>query len=69
MPEVRIARRRGRPRVAEPRTASVTTWLPPKQADRLIQVANARNVSVSSLVRSAVVIVLDTKIKSPLDKR
>lgn len=44
-------RRRGRPRVSEPRS-SVSTWVPASYHDRLIKMANQKDVSVSMLVRS-----------------
>lgn len=50
-------RPRGRPRVEEPR-ASVSTWLPASYHDRLIKMANNRNESVSSLVKSMLMLQL-----------
>lgn len=47
-----LVKRRGRPRVEEPRTA-VSTWLPVRQHDRLIQLANQNEQSVSDFVRKA----------------
>lgn len=44
-------RPRGRPRVAEPLTA-ISTRLPPRHYDKLIRLANAREVSVADLTRS-----------------
>ena len=41
---------RGRPKVEEPR-AAVSTWLPANEHDRLIQLANKHETSVSALVR------------------
>ncbi|MEO8682574.1 MAG: hypothetical protein ABI665_26235 [Vicinamibacterales bacterium] len=43
-------RRRGRPRVDEP-CATVSTWLPAKHHDRLIQLAKANELSISATVR------------------
>lgn len=40
----------GRPRVADP-GVPVATWLRPADYDRLIQTANAHDISVSQLVR------------------
>lgn len=40
----------GRPRNAEP-SSSVTTWLPAGEHDKLIQLANEEETSVSALVR------------------
>ena len=45
------AKRRGRPRVVEPRS-TVSTWVPASYHDRLVKMANQRDVSVSMLVRS-----------------
>ncbi len=50
-----VARPRGRPRAIMPRT-SVSTWLPERTADRLIQIANRNGVSVSSVVRQIVIL-------------
>lgn len=52
---VDVERRRGRPRVSEPGT-SVSTWLRPDEHDRLIKLANARETTVSSLVRSLLIL-------------
>jgi hypothetical protein len=41
----------GRPRVPEP-GAPVGTWLRPAEYDKLIKMANARDLTVSALVRS-----------------
>ena len=49
--------RRGRPRAEEPCT-SVSTWMPDRYHDRLIEMANEKNVSVSRLVRHLLVIQL-----------
>ena len=58
-PKVRLTvRQRGRPRVAEPR-ASVSTWVPATLHDRLIQVANREELSVSEYVRKVLVLQLD----------
>jgi len=43
-------RRRGRPRVAEPRS-TLSTWVPAREYDRLVKMANHREQSLSSLVR------------------
>lgn len=50
-------RRRGRPRV-EIQGASVSTWLRPAEHDRLIQLANKHEVTVSKLVRSLLILKL-----------
>jgi len=42
---------RGRPRNAEP-SSSVSTWLTAGAHDKLIQLANEQDVSISALVRS-----------------
>lgn len=44
------ARRRGRPRVAEPRS-TLSTWVWAKHHDRLVQLAAKKEISVSALVR------------------
>lgn len=41
---------RGRPRVDEPRT-TVTAWVPTKEYDRLLKLANQKEQSLSSLIR------------------
>ncbi len=46
--------KRGRPRTDEPCT-SVSTWLPASHHDRLIQLAQSRDQSVSSLVRQLLI--------------
>ena len=48
----------GRPKSADPGSA-VCTWLRGTEHDRLIQAANSRQMSVSSFVRSAVVLLLE----------
>lgn len=48
-------RPRGRPRVKEPGSA-VTTWLRASEHDRLIKIANEREVKVSALVRQLIVL-------------
>jgi len=53
-----VIAKRGRPRALEPRT-SVSTWLTASEADRLIRLANEKEMSVSSLVR----LVLTTRLK------
>ena len=53
-------RRRGRPRVSEPRS-SVSTWVPASYHDRLIEMANQKDVSVSMLVRSMLMLQLRKK--------
>lgn len=50
-------RRRGRPRVLET-SAAVTTWLPAKEHDRLIRIANEHEISVSALVRRVLILTL-----------
>lgn len=47
-------RRRGRPRVEEHST--VSTWLPSRYHDRLIQLANQQDKSVSAMVRSLLIL-------------
>lgn len=48
-------RKRGRPRVNEPRS-SVSTWVPQSYHDRLIKMAEQKDVSVSMLVRSMLIL-------------
>lgn len=55
-------RRRGRPPANEP-SSSVSTWLPVSVHDRLISVASAREISVSELVRQAIVITIQAPVK------
>lgn len=55
-------RRRGRPPVEEPRS-SVSTWLPVSLHDRLISVASAREISISELVREAIVVTINAPVK------
>jgi hypothetical protein len=52
---VREVKQRGRPRVEEPRT-SVSTWVPATLHDRLIEVANRHEVSVSEYVRQVLIV-------------
>lgn len=47
-------KRRGRPPVEEPRS-TVSTWLPSKYHDQLIELAKRREVSVSAYVRSVII--------------
>ena len=51
----RPIRQRGRPRVAE-RLEQVGTRLPIAYYDRLVQIANQRDTSVSSLVRQLLIL-------------
>jgi hypothetical protein len=44
--------KRGRPRASEPGSATVSTWLPPKDYDKIIRVAKAQDVTISALVRT-----------------
>lgn len=53
-------RRRGRPPVEEKRS-SVSTWVPVSLHDRLIEVASQREISISELVREAIVITMEPK--------
>jgi len=47
--------KRGRPRVAVPKAGSmVATWLTPDEHDKLIRAAQARELSVSGLVRALI---------------
>jgi hypothetical protein len=47
-------RRRGRPRVSEPRS-TVSTWLPAHAHDRLIQIAKREELSISAVVRQLLI--------------
>jgi hypothetical protein len=51
VPVVVASKRRGRPKVEDPGSA-VTTWLKPREHDYLVHLARDRAQSVSSLVRS-----------------
>lgn len=53
-------KRRGRPRVAEPRS-SVSTWVPASYHDLLIKIAQRNDKSVSSVVRSLLMLQLKKK--------
>jgi hypothetical protein len=44
-------RKPGRPRVPDP-GSTVSTWLPPKDYDKIIKAAKADEVTVSALVRA-----------------
>jgi predicted HicB family RNase H-like nuclease len=46
----RDPRRPGRPRAKEPRT-SVSAWIPASEHDRLIELAKAKEMSLSAFVR------------------
>jgi hypothetical protein len=50
-------RKRGRPRVQEPRS-SVSTWIPSQAHDRLASIARSNDVSVSAVVRRVVFLFL-----------
>ena len=55
------AGKRGRPRVETPKAgATVATWLPASDYDRIIKTAKAQDVTISALVRAW----LQLKIKS-----
>ena len=49
------ATKRGRPRLDVP-GASVSTWLRPHEHDRLIRLAQRRDVSISALVRQILIL-------------
>lgn len=55
-------RKRGRPQVQE-RRSSVSTWVPASVHDKLIELASAREISVSELVRQAIVITIQPPSK------
>jgi hypothetical protein len=56
LPVLPEKRRPGRPRVAEPRTVSVTTCVTAREYDRLYHVATACGLPISQVVRRAVVV-------------
>ena len=51
-------RKRGRPR-AQVQSTAVMTWVPTTLHDKLIRIANKRDVSVSQLLKQIVVFQLD----------
>jgi hypothetical protein len=51
-------RPRGRPRLSDESCTSVSTWMPERYHDRLIAMANQKNVTVSRLVSQLLVIQL-----------
>lgn len=55
-----LGNRRGRPRVAEPRT-HVSTWLPESEADQIARIAHRNDMSVSKVVRQLIRISLRNK--------
>jgi hypothetical protein len=57
MADTKEPRQRGRPKVDEPR-ASVSTWLPASEHDRLIKLAQKHEQSISSMVRSLLMLKL-----------
>lgn len=57
MAEAQTPKQRGRPPVADPKSP-VTTWLRQSEHDRLIRLAEKRETSVSSLVRSLLILKL-----------
>ena len=59
-------RKRGRPQTEE-RHASISTWVPTSLHDRVISVANANAISVSELVRRALVITLKHSPRTLVD--
>jgi hypothetical protein len=52
-----IAKPRGRPRV-DPKGTRVSSWVRPNEYDKLVRMANQKEVSLSSLVRSLLVLKL-----------
>lgn len=51
-------KKRGRPKAEQP-SGTVCTWLPVQKHDRLVQMAQDRQVTVSALVRNILVRVVD----------
>lgn len=48
----------GRPKSEEPKGSPVTTWLKQEEHDRLIQLAQKHETTISSLVRSLLIVKL-----------
>ena len=48
----------GRPKASDPKGSSVTTWIGKAEHDQLIRLANQHETSVSSLVRSLLMLKL-----------
>lgn len=57
-------RKRGRPRVSEPRSA-VSTRIPLRHHDKLATIANRHGRSVSSIVRRAIFLFLKDETSGP----
>jgi hypothetical protein len=57
---VPVIRKRGRPRVPEPRSA-VMTWVPVHVHDRLIDLAQRYDMSVSAVLRRVIVLSLNDR--------
>lgn len=49
--DIATVKKRGRPRLAEPKVC-VSTWVEPSEYDRIIKLAARRREPISSLVRS-----------------
>ena len=62
--EIMTFQRRGRPFVSEARS-SVSTWIPARYHDRLIRIAQRNEVSVSAVVRGAIVLLLKDESSGP----
>lgn len=60
----RVIRKGGRPRVSEPRSA-VSTWIPSRYHDRLSRIALRHGVSVSRVVKQAIVVFLKDESTGP----
>lgn len=57
--------RGGRPRTLEQKS-SVSTWIPARIHDRLIAVANKREMSVSAYVSQVLILMLNEESSGPL---
>lgn len=57
-------RKGGRPRVSEPQTA-ISAWIPAKYHDRLARIAIRNDVSVSAVVKNAIVLFLKDDSSGP----
>ena len=60
-----LARKRGRPRIIKDTASSVTAWVSAHHHERLSSIARRRDVSVSALVRRAVLIFLKDESSGP----
>lgn len=61
-------RRRGRPRAPEP-GSTISAWIPAKYHDRLIRIANEKDISVSAVVRTVIAGAFDRAHQKAADPR